>query len=63
MSAVLKREMIYLWYYFDLQLRQIFFYWILGMVIGSVISVFVKDYIHNSVRSLGKRKLGSAASL
>lgn len=58
MAAVLKREMIYLWYYFDLQLRQVFFYWILGMVIGSVISVFVKDYIHNSVRSLGKRKLG-----
>ena len=29
---VLHREFVYLWYYFDIQLRQIFGYWVLGMV-------------------------------
>lgn len=58
MGDVLKRELIYLWYYFDIQLRQIFWYWILGMVLGSVVSVFLKDYIHKAFRSLGEKKLG-----
>lgn len=56
--AVLQRELIYLWYYFAVQLEQIFHYWALGMVIGSVISVFLKDSIHNTFRSLGEKKLG-----
>lgn len=56
--AVLQREFIYLWYYFVVQLEQIFRYWVLGMVLGSVISVFLKDSIHNTFRSLGERKLG-----
>ena len=43
--SVLHREFVYIWYYFDIQLRQIFWYWILGMVIGSLISVFAKDRI------------------
>ena len=34
MLTVLQREFVYLWYYFDLQLRQIFPYWVLGMVLG-----------------------------
>lgn len=58
MLAVLQREFIYLWYYFVVQLEQIFRYWVLGMVLGSVISVFLKDSIHNTFRSLGERKLG-----
>lgn len=56
--SVLKRESIYIWYYFSLQLRQILPYWILGMVIGSVISVFVKDRIHGAVQKMGAHKLG-----
>ena len=28
-----------LWYYFDIQLRQIFWYWVLGMALGSAVSV------------------------
>lgn len=40
---VIKREFIYIWYYFDIQLRQIFVYWVLGIVIGSAVSVFEKD--------------------
>ncbi len=46
MLDVLRREAIYLWYYFDIQFRQIFGYWVLGILIGSVISVFAKDKIH-----------------
>ena len=42
MISIFKREFIYLWYYFTLQLQQILFYWILGMVLGSIISVFAK---------------------
>lgn len=54
MIEVLKREGIYLWYYFSLQLSQIFKYWVLGMVLGSAISVFAKQRIHRAVRSLDK---------
>jgi len=56
---ILRREAVYLWYYFDLQLRQIFWYWVLGMVLGSAISVFAKEKIHAAVRSLSKRKMGA----
>ena len=55
---VLQREAVYLWYYFTLQLRQIFRYWVLGMVLGSAVSVFAKDRIHGVFRSLQGRKLG-----
>ncbi len=58
MLDIIQRESVYLWYYFTLQLRQIFPYWVLGMVIGSAISVFVKDKIHGAFRSLGDKKLG-----
>ena len=47
MLDVLRREAVYIWYYFDLQFRQIFWYWVLGMAIGSAVSVFAKDRIHN----------------
>ena len=33
MLDVLRREFIYVWYYFEVQLRQIVFYWALGIVI------------------------------
>ena len=58
MLEILRRESIYLWYYFDLQLRQIFPYWVLGMVLGSVISVFAKEHIHGLFRSLQGKRLG-----
>lgn len=54
----LQREAIYLWYYFDVQLRQILLYWVLGMALGSAISVFLKDRIHGTFRFLGQKKLG-----
>ncbi len=52
MIESLQREGIYLWYYFSLQFSQIFRYWVLGMVLGSAVSVFLKDYIHRAFRSL-----------
>ncbi len=58
MADILRREAIYLWYYFDLQLRQIFWYWVLGMVIGSLVAAFLKDRVHDTFRSLGDKKLG-----
>lgn len=58
MLEILHREIIYLWYYFDVQIRQIFGYWVLGMVLGSAVSVFLKDHIHNTFRRLGEKKLG-----
>lgn len=56
--AVLHREIIYLWYYFDVQFRQLFQYWIAGMTIGSFISVFFKDRIHHLFSSLQGKKMG-----
>lgn len=58
MVDILRREAVYFWYYFSIQLEQIFGYWVLGMVIGSVISVFCKDHIHRLFRSLAGRRLG-----
>lgn len=58
MLEIIQREAVYLWYYFDIQLRQIFWYWVLGMVLGSAVSIFLKDYIHNTFRSLGEKKPG-----
>lgn len=58
MLDILHREFIYLWYYFSIQFQQIFRYWILGMVLGSAVSVFLKDRIHGVFRSLGDKKLG-----
>lgn len=59
MTDILQREAIYFWYYFSVQLRQIFGYWVLGMLIGSFISVFMKDYIHDLFRSIRSKKLGA----
>ena len=58
MIEVLEREFIYLWYYFSIQFEQIFGYWALGTVIGSVISVFGKEKIHQLVAILQSKKMG-----
>ena len=56
--TVLHREFIYIWYYFEIQFRQICRYWILGMLIGSLISVFAKDRIHGIFAGMRNKKLG-----
>ena len=43
MGGIMKRELIYIWYYFEVQLSQIFWYWVIGMAVGSLISDFAKD--------------------
>lgn len=55
---VIQREFIYINYYFIIQLRQIAVYWILGMMIGSFVSVFAKDAIHNCFDNLRDKKWG-----
>lgn len=59
MDKLLQREWVYLWYYFTLQFSQIFRYWALGIVLGSVISVFGKRKIHELFGVLQKKKLGA----
>ena len=55
---MIQREWTYLRYYFELQLRQILPYWVLGILIGSVISVFAAGKIHGMVCNLSGKKLG-----
>ena len=56
--SILRREFIYIWYYFELQFRQIFRYWVLGMLIGSFISVFAKGKIHGIFAGMKDKKWG-----
>ena len=56
--TVFRKELIYIWYYFEVQFRQIFWYWILGMLIGSFISVFAKDRIHAVFAGMKDKKWG-----
>lgn len=54
---ILRRELVYIWYYVTVQLEQI-----LGggclEVVGSAVSVFAKDSIHRAFRSLQRKQLG-----
>ena len=54
----IRGQLIYFWYYFDIQFRQIFIYWIIGIAIGSIISVFAKDKIHKLFEKIQNKKLG-----
>ena len=58
MLEILQREAIYIWYYADLQFRQIFWYWVVGMALGSLVSVFAKEGIHRLCARLGQRLTG-----
>ena len=55
---LIKREIIYLWYYIDVQLRQLFIYWLIGILIGSFVSVFAKDKIHKIMSETNEKKWG-----
>jgi uncharacterized membrane protein YraQ (UPF0718 family) len=56
MVKVLRREAIYLWFYFSIQFDQIFKYWALGIFLGFVISAFGKQMIHQMFEALQKKK-------
>lgn len=60
MINLLHREFVYIWYYFMVQLEQIYRYWILGMLIGSAVSVFAKDQIHHFFASMRDKNWGIA---
>lgn len=55
---LLQHEWIYIRYYFLVQLGQLAPYWVLGIVLGSIISVFAKDTIHSRFAGLLDSKLG-----
>jgi uncharacterized membrane protein YraQ (UPF0718 family) len=59
MPEILLRELIYFWYYFDIQFRQIAGYWIFGMAMGSLVSVFSKEKIHNLFLKMRNTKMGA----
>ena len=59
MFEIIQREAIYLWYYLDIQFRQIIGYWAIGIIIGSVISVFGKEKINALMDKLYNSKLGN----
>ena len=58
MIDMIFREIIYIWYYFEIQVRQIILYWVLGILIGSAVSVFGKSKIKELFYSLQEKQLG-----
>lgn len=58
MIDALQRFFISFWYYFEIQFNQIFIYWLLGILIGSLISVLAKDKIHKFFLLIEKKNLG-----
>ena len=48
MLEVTRREAVYLWYYFDIQFRQIFWYWVLGMVL-EIGRASCRERVHHDV--------------
>lgn len=58
MIDIIRRELIYFWFYFSIQFSQIALYWALGIILGSVISVFGKDKIHTLFTAMQNKRLG-----
>lgn len=58
MLDIFQRELTYFWYYFTVQLEQIFIYWVIGIIAGSVISVFGKQKIHALFGALQNKRMG-----
>jgi len=58
MPEILVREFIYFWHYFSIQFSQIAVYWAVGMIIGSLISVFGKEKIHSMFAAMQGKDLG-----
>jgi uncharacterized protein len=55
---ILRREGIYLWYYSSILFDQIFRYWALGIIIGSVISVYGKIKIQSILIKVNRKNIG-----
>ena len=60
MVEIIRREGIYLWYYFSVLFEQIFRYWVIGIIIGSVVSVFGKTQIQSLLVKINRKNIGLA---
>ncbi|MBN1600848.1 MAG: permease [Chitinispirillaceae bacterium] len=58
MFEIIQRETVYFWFYFQVLMYQIAPYWIAGILIGSVVSVFGKKKMNSLVDGLRSRNLG-----
>lgn len=58
MIDAIHREYVYVSYYFNVQFEQIFRYWVIGIVLGSVVSVFGKKRIHALFSAMQNKKYG-----
>ncbi|MCL2243718.1 MAG: permease [Treponema sp.] len=58
MTEILWRELIYFFYYFSIQAEQIFLYWLIGIALGSFISVFGREKIHSLFVRMHNTKIG-----
>lgn len=58
MMALLHREGIYLWYYVSIQFQQIFKYYVIGIVLGSCLSVFAKKKMQWLLLRIDQKKWG-----
>ena len=56
---ILQKHLVYFSYYFTVQIELIYKYWLIGMIIGSLISVFGKNKIHALFNALQKKNLGA----
>lgn len=59
MFEILRREAIYLWYFFSVQFHQIAPYWAFGIIVGSLVSVFLKRRINCLTAALKNKKMGA----
>ena len=59
MIDVVRCEFIYFWYYFSIQFEQIVWYWILGMLLSSFISVSGKEKIYTAFIKIRNTKIGA----
>jgi uncharacterized membrane protein YraQ (UPF0718 family) len=59
MLEIIQRELVYLWYYFSIQTEQIVWYWVLGMALGSLVSVFGKEKIHTLFTKMRNTRMGA----
>ena len=59
MAEIIRRELAYLWYYFSIQAEQIVRYWVLGMALGSLVSVFGKEKIHTLFVKMRNTRMGA----
>ena len=58
MAETLSRELVFLWYYFSVQFEQIFWYWLIGMALGSLVAVFGKEKIYRCFAALRGKRFG-----